>query len=614
MHMDIILAILAILIVLAIVAVLFIKKRQTPLNEEPVAAPIEPVSSIDPIAQADTLINEQRYNEAAADLKRVLMSNPANTAAMLKLLQVYGLTNNHVAFDKLHHKIHEVADSQSIQQADFYRSLLEDDISSSTLSHTQTITPAQHNNIKEPNLDESLSPHVSTTHEDFNDLNFVTNQPKEPTFDTGLNFNIEKSDPIPSTTDTLIQEEDIGLDFDDFSSNDSVATLDDSPDDSNLNFDNFTLDESKHPVTETDDGLDLSINDELDFDKPDSDSLSSADLLTVDKSTPDDLSFESNENESFSDNESLDFDLSFDEPDLEETSSTETVPPKATSLDVESFSKDELSFDDFSLEESDTSFDLESLDNPILQDDKENEKITQLDDDFSFDLSEDSNAHSDKLTKAPSPTQSDEEFDFEPSTDFTSDASDNGLEDELGLDLDNSSFEDTDLTQEKTDNNSLPNDDFTIENDVPPRNVQEQHTDILTGDEADFGFSSDLAFDDASDFVFDDVNEESVDKPVFDDSTSLDGTIEEATQDTQATDTVNLDVTDFDISVPQQSQITNDFDFVEELDKSKITLDLANQYLSLGEHDSAKRLLEEVAKSGNQNQQETATTLLKRIG
>ncbi|WP_230659994.1 FimV/HubP family polar landmark protein [Psychrobacter sp. I-STPA10] len=56
------------------------------------------------------------------------------------------------------------------------------------------------------------------------------------------------------------------------------------------------------------------------------------------------------------------------------------------------------------------------------------------------------------------------------------------------------------------------------------------------------------------------------------------------------------------------------FDFVEQLDKSQITLDLAEQYLDLGEYDSAKRLVNEVLTSTASEQHKAhAKTLLERI-
>ena len=60
------------------------------------------------------------------------------------------------------------------------------------------------------------------------------------------------------------------------------------------------------------------------------------------------------------------------------------------------------------------------------------------------------------------------------------------------------------------------------------------------------------------------------------------------------------------------AQFAADFDFVKTLDSNQVTLDLAGQYLQLGEYDSAKRLLNEVIAQGNSDQQQQAQLLLER--
>ena len=60
------------------------------------------------------------------------------------------------------------------------------------------------------------------------------------------------------------------------------------------------------------------------------------------------------------------------------------------------------------------------------------------------------------------------------------------------------------------------------------------------------------------------------------------------------------------------SRFAADFDFVKTLDSNQVTLDLAGQYVQLGEYDSAKRLLNEVLVQGNSEQQQQAQLLLKR--
>ncbi|MDA5132018.1 FimV/HubP family polar landmark protein [Psychrobacter sp. ANT_H3] len=60
------------------------------------------------------------------------------------------------------------------------------------------------------------------------------------------------------------------------------------------------------------------------------------------------------------------------------------------------------------------------------------------------------------------------------------------------------------------------------------------------------------------------------------------------------------------------SRFAADFDFVKTLDSNQVTLDLASQYVQLGEYDSAKRLLNEVISQGTSEQQSLAQTLLDR--
>ena len=60
------------------------------------------------------------------------------------------------------------------------------------------------------------------------------------------------------------------------------------------------------------------------------------------------------------------------------------------------------------------------------------------------------------------------------------------------------------------------------------------------------------------------------------------------------------------------SRFAADFDFVKTLDSNQVTLDLAGQYVQLGEYDSAKRLLNEVISQGTREQQSLAQALLDR--
>ena len=70
--------------------------------------------------------------------------------------------------------------------------------------------------------------------------------------------------------------------------------------------------------------------------------------------------------------------------------------------------------------------------------------------------------------------------------------------------------------------------------------------------------------------------------------------------------------TDVETTENFSSRFAADFDFVKTLDSNQVTLDLASQYVQLGEYDSAKRLLTEVINQGNSEQQSQAQALLDR--
>lgn len=61
------------------------------------------------------------------------------------------------------------------------------------------------------------------------------------------------------------------------------------------------------------------------------------------------------------------------------------------------------------------------------------------------------------------------------------------------------------------------------------------------------------------------------------------------------------------------STLDKTFDFIKNIDEQQTTLELAGQYVTLGEYDSAKRLLQEVMSTGNSDQKQQAQTLLARI-
>ena len=113
----------------------------------------------------------------------------------------------------------------------------------------------------------------------------------------------------------------------------------------------------------------------------------------------------------------------------------------------------------------------------------------------------------------------------------------------------------------------------------------------------------------------------------FDDNTLIDDSFDFDSLASASTATTPIDVvsevesnvqseftadTDVETTEDFSSRFAADFDFVKTLDSNQVTLDLASQYVQLGEYDSAKRLLTEVINQGNSEQQSQAQALLDR--
>lgn len=88
----------------------------------------------------------------------------------------------------------------------------------------------------------------------------------------------------------------------------------------------------------------------------------------------------------------------------------------------------------------------------------------------------------------------------------------------------------------------------------------------------------------------------------------------DVSSDINTTDTLDNATIETEVEATEEfsSRFAADFDFVKTLDSNQVTLDLASQYVQLGEYDSAKRLLTEVINQGNSEQQSQAQALLDR--
>ena len=164
--------------------------------------------------------------------------------------------------------------------------------------------------------------------------------------------------------------------------------------------------------------------------------------------------------------------------------------------------------------------------------------------------------------------------------------------------LEENNFKDNDLESDSFEDSSFE-DNSSEEFQLDDNNVEN------TREESSITPTMPLMFDDntliGDDFDFDSL----ADAPTA-------ATPVEAEPDLSALDSEIVTDNQVEITEDFSSRFAADFDFVKTLDSNQVTLDLAGQYLQLGEYDSAKRLLNEVITQGTSEQQQQAQVLLDR--
>lgn len=300
--------------------------------------------------------------------------------------------------------------------------------------------------------------------------------------------------------------------------------------------------------------------------------------------------------------DNLESDSSIESNDAKKTL-TEAAPTVASSLDTTD------GFDDLIFEDS-PAVSAESIETPATA--AQPDAAKNLDDDF--------------------------ELEFVTSNDITDDhAVKTGADDDFVLDIE-------DLASDAADLEEMPEnqDDVAtlLENtdlDTTPADVKEDVSAVInTSDDETQAFD---AFTLEDEHISDDAVATHLDtdtaEPTFDDNTpieddfnldidddfGIDSSLDIESNDTQAAAPVTTDTS----NEPEQisdahgnqpvdfaAQFAVDFDFVKSLDSQQVTLDLACEYLDLGEYESAKRLLIEVVNDGNTEQQQQAQALLAR--
>ncbi|WP_435978731.1 FimV/HubP family polar landmark protein [Psychrobacter sp. DM4] len=314
--------------------------------------------------------------------------------------------------------------------------------------------------------------------------------------------------------------------------------------------------------------------------------------------------------------DSSDFDTSVD-PDV---SSSNTQPiDESNDLDLDPLSLDldlDTSFDfseNFELSENAPA---DSLTSKLIN----NASVSKADSDddmlFDFDLQMDGESDLSADTSMEDATFNESTSDNNGSIDDDSTNTDDIVEDEFVLDFsDLESHADADRTVDTY----LPNDREMLslgDNDTLKTAYDVENSSILDNQVQDTQVQETWTQDSAPVVVEDDTSS-SVDAPLlFDDHTPIADDFDEtlltpaALAPVQVVDDTSIDSTE--PTADLMSRFAADFDFVKTLDTNQVTLDLAAQYVRLGEYDSAKRLLNEVVAQGNSDQQSQAQMMLER--
>lgn len=406
----------------------------------------------------------------------------------------------------------------------------------------------------------------------------VQNTPVQPQADKEADF--ESIDFDLSTSQQATQTQPI-QNIDSLDNSDDFNTLD-------LNVQSETV-EAQHIDSDNnanDDGFSLTLDD-----------LETSELEVSDSET------------SHAGSDNTEFDISADETFEKPSSTVENIdndftfdfdPPADTDLFVEetpkthaqeSHSEESISLEnDFVLDLEDLSKEADDFD---IQENENAEQNTEIDssEDFMLFLEDEEERKNEANILS----------DFNAQTEEADSVLGMGVADTISQ-LDELSFDDEISINTNIDTNV----DTAINTDTQPttKDVTAATTDSSVQDSAPA--DDNMLIDD--DFDFDAlISSPSADTPV-----ATEGDDTDAISFSEEADTHSQDPVTPEASADFAAQFDADFDFVKTLDNNQVTLDLATQYLQLGEYDSAKRLLNEVVMQGNSEQQSQAQALLAR--
>ncbi|NYR09557.1 FimV/HubP family polar landmark protein [Psychrobacter sp. BI730] len=447
----------------------------------------------------------------------------------------------------------------TINQPEDFNSIYE-----SIRSHNDSQTIAQADEIRNLSFEELEPAAVQTlatdnTKDDFGAIDFDLPISQNDSTNAVAHQPIEESNNDTALNETAINDSIDSLELSD--KVDNVSSITENPNDS----------------------FDLTLSDlENDFDAPNT--TSEMPVTPLDNVNNDVL--ESSANDNISNNEDNDLsDFEFDFDSFNDTSNESSIDTNLSYDDNEKAALEE----DFILDFDDLAADTDK-DNIVPNDVSNNSEQHSIDtiqngeDDFALSLGS-----------------------LDASDDISTVSNDDLSTTENDSDFDNFILENTDCGNNTSESMTLEEDNFAnINLEEPLLNDDIEVNDVSVVEESNIAPAAPLRFDDNT-LIDDDFNIDDADS-LFDtpSTTTPVSTAAPVESDTPITPQETESAEDF------SSRFAADFDFVKSLDSNQVTLDLADQYLQLGEYDSAKRLLNEVIAQGNSEQKQQAQLLLER--
>ena len=508
-------------------------------------------NKFDHITIAQRFMDQQRYDKAIETLSRGLSEKPNDGQLSVKLLSIYATINQPENFNKVYDAIKTQSDPKSLALADELKALF---------SEEQNQVAAKEAPVEDNSHFESIDFDLPINQID--SKNALSDQPvtSEDNRSTLIDDSMSNSAVTNTSYESSLTSDNVEDNFD--------LTLSDL--ESNISASEAT---DTAPVTSS-------------LEMTDDESLNTANIDRTDN----DVAVSAEDNDLNDLNDLSDFDFSFDSSEDTDAQATDSViPDRPDSINEEMTLEDDafiLDFDDLATDvDKGVDETAEALSINTVQNDEENDFTLSLD-------SLDAPNNIETLTESEAPV-------LEENSD-----TDNFIIEEDRFETESfetESFETESFETESFETESFETESFETESfeniNLEAQSLDNNDSEYALAEESIVTTTAPLLFDDNSllDNEFDTHSSTALSPvaPIEDESTL---TAEDAAETAE----------DF------SSRFAADFDFVKSLDSTQVTLDLAGQYLQLGEYDSAKRLLNEVLIQGTSEQQNQAKVLLDR--